>query len=384
VAGFKFSDVQRLLGKNLKVGGAHADYPLSFRKLHRVNERMTIDRFVHEIIPQQLGIDLLEMDHSGRMESGWLDEVQQLLGSVHSTKAARDMLIDVHQAAHDVDHELLLRERADEWHEIDHRTESAQTDSPQAEQASIPSIESTKSTEPPAQEPPSPPEPGTRNPEPDKETVGIKNEKVDAEREKRGMLPREKPAAHTFAQVYDEALEIAKNDPQKGERLVKELVGRPRSLSDVEDALLTHEQALRQEEMDRATEAVNSAKTDADRVEAELRLAKARDDVYDAYEAGQKSGTENARGLNARKLLIYQDYTLARMESRARAVNGGKPLSEDKLAEIANLHAKLEDLSARLHDAEQARTAQASDDYFERLVHELTVGSKATSPESVS
>ena len=66
-----------------------------------------------------------------------------------------------------------------------------------------------------------------------------------------------------------------------------------------------------------------------DAVEQEkLRVAHLSDQLLDIYNIGKKVGTETGRGLNARKMMAYEDFTLANMELEKRAANGGRPLTE--------------------------------------------------------
>lgn len=212
-------------------------------------------------------------------------------------------------------------------------------------------------------------QPGANSPDEDKRPISIKNEAVDAQREARGLPPRFKPARRTFGQVWDQAMakvqahDRARKDgePRLGEVLVNELKTNPRPLSDLEDAILTYEQARRQQDQEDAVDALNTAAdqfskattTDAE-MEAERQiatasqwLANARDAVFEVYEVGQRAGTENGRGLNARKLAIQDDYTLTSMQNRRRAALGGKRLSPEQEAELASLHKRIEELEAK-------------------------------------
>lgn len=206
-----------------------------------------------------------------------------------------------------------------------------------------------------------------RNPE---TATGIKNATVDAERAKRGLPAAMAPAKRTFGEVWDAAMAKIDREPdwldgvfdssgkQLKEGLLSELRNKPRALTDLEDAALLHRQIDLQNEYGKATRDLAQAHADGrtDAVlEEKARVETLRDQLYDLYEIGKKSGTETGRGLNARKMMAFEDFSLAKMELEKRAIaNGGAPLSEAQAAEIKALH---EEISAK---------QKAYDDYVQK------------------
>lgn len=200
--------------------------------------------------------------------------------------------------------------------------------------------------------------------------TGIKNALVDTERENKNLPEREKVAKRTFGTLLDEARDATSKDRKAGENLVESLKKNNRPLTDSEDALLTVEQVTRQNEYDKAVDDVNNAKTDPERAEAEARLSRARDSVYEIYDVGTKAGTASGRGLNARRLLVNQDYTLARMEARKRAANGGEPLTKAQSDDVRALHDKITEQEKRISDMESSQKDTIAKQYFDRLIKE--------------
>lgn len=200
--------------------------------------------------------------------------------------------------------------------------------------------------------------------------VGIRNAMVDAERVKRGLPPRVAPIARAFGGVWDTAMRMFNINPDVGRELVDSLSKRMRPLTDTEDAVLTHEQLMRHEAYDEAVDAVNKAEDPAEITQAEAQLAKARDDVHQIYDVGTKAGTANARGLNARKLMVREDYSLAKMEARKRAENGGAPLSEDQLKQVSEAHAKIAELEKKIAAHEADKRDDLAKHYFDQLLSE--------------
>jgi hypothetical protein len=188
-----------------------------------------------------------------------------------------------------------------------------------------------------------------------KDVTGIRNSITDIEREARGLPPREEVMKRAFPELQEKVMADVAKDPQAGTKLVDELKDNIRPLTDYEDALLLHEQTVRQGAHRMAVEAVNNAKTDAERATAELQLAKARDDVFDLYDVDAKTGTANARGLNARKMLVREDYTLAEMEAEKRAAKGGEKLTDEESKHVADLQKQIDDLQKKLADKDAGR-----------------------------
>ena len=178
-------------------------------------------------------------------------------------------------------------------------------------------------------------------------TASTANAATDAQRASRGLAPAEASAQRDFGQVWDQAKAKLQNDPTAGQRLVDELKAKPRPVSDTENALLLHTQIGAQAEHDAAVQAVNTAPDDAARASAQTRLARATDNLTDIYDAGRKAGTESGRGLNARKMLANQDYSLGNMLARRQAAEGGKPLTTDQQAQVRAAHEKVADAKAK-------------------------------------
>jgi hypothetical protein len=184
--------------------------------------------------------------------------------------------------------------------------------------------------------------------------TSTKNAVTAAERESRGIAPAEEEAAREFGTVWKEAEKVAAEDPGAPERLVQSLNENPRALTDHENALLLRRQIEVQNEHDAAIKAVNERPGDLD---ALARLDDARNAAQAVYDAAKRSGAETARGLNARKMLASQDFTLSRMEAELRAARGGKPLTPELAAEVARLNKRIETLTSQLEAKEEFKTA---------------------------
>jgi hypothetical protein len=185
--------------------------------------------------------------------------------------------------------------------------------------------------------------------------TSIKNATVDSERAKRGLPPAMEPARRSFGQVWDQAMAAVDRDPKVVDALIESLQKKPRALTDFEDALLLHRQLDLHHEYDKATRDLAQAYEDAKQfpereaqaVEEKLRVARLSDELQSLYDLGKKVGTETGRGLNARKMMAHEDFTLAKMELESRAARGGRQLTDGERAEITALHDKIAESQKR-------------------------------------
>lgn len=252
-----------------------------------------------------------------------------------------------------------------------------ETKAPEAPPEAIPEPTSVS----PSETPVAAPEPATtpsEAPMASPDIIGIKNAAIDDQRAARGLPARMDPLRGTFGQWWDDAVAKAEQDPQIGSRLVDELQANPRPLNPEENAQLLHEVAMREEATDRAIEAVNKAETPEAKQEAETRLAAALDDNLKANDVADRVGTLNGQGLAARKMMVDQDFTLARMVAMKRAVSGGAELTPAQMSEVRDLHAKIADLQKQIdsHSAKQAE--ELGREHFRQLVSEMRSQAAAT------
>lgn len=190
-----------------------------------------------------------------------------------------------------------------------------------------------------------------------KTPTGIKNSTVDQERIKRGLPAAMQPARRSFGAVWDSAMAKIDQDPAYADRLVAELRDKPRALTDIEDATLLHRQIELQNEYGKATRDLAQAFDDGrmeDVASEKLRVAALSDQLFDLYNIDKAAGTETGRGLNARKMMAYEDFSLAKMELEKRAAKNGEQLTDAERAQVVELNHKIE------------ATQKAYDDYVAR------------------
>ena len=72
------------------------------------------------------------------------------------------------------------------------------------------------------------------------------------------------------------------------------------------------------------------------------------DDLQDIYDVDKKVGTANARGLNARKMMVDRKFSLVNMLAERRAANEGKPLTVEEQGEVEKKYQSLKDANAAI------------------------------------
>lgn len=170
--------------------------------------------------------------------------------------------------------------------------------------------------------------------------TGIKNATVDLERAKRGLPAAVEPLKRSFGEVWDKAMAHIDRDPKWQDDLIDELRDKPRALTDEEDAAILQRQVDLQNDYGKATRDLAQAHDDGNEdlaQENKLRVAQVSDQLHDIYNIGKRAGTETGRGLNARKMMAYEDFSLAQMELSKRAANDGRPLTDDERAHLVDV-----------------------------------------------
>lgn len=179
---------------------------------------------------------------------------------------------------------------------------------------------------------------------PNEGPTSIKNSVVDRERASRGLPAAMSVAKQGFGEVWDSATKEIDRDPAAGDKLVQELNQKARPVSATEDAILLHRQVELQNEYHKVTEDLIKASEADDRpamLENRMRWSALSDQLLEVYNASKSAGTETGRGLNARRMMANEDYSLAGMETAKRASKNGEPLTQAEHAKIKELNDKL-------------------------------------------
>jgi len=195
--------------------------------------------------------------------------------------------------------------------------------------------------------------------------TAMKYKLIDQERQQRGLPPITKPESISDQAVMDKATAEIDKNPELPDQLVKELNSKPRSIDAWERmVLLLHKIDLRdqyEKSAREAAQAFDDSKQFPDRADdmraANIRTAAISDKLNDLENASRVSGSEQGRGLRALQIMANEDYSLAGLETRARASKGGEPLTDSErsnLVKITDEYKKANDaLTQHLADARQ-------------------------------
>ena len=191
----------------------------------------------------------------------------------------------------------------------------------------------------------------------------IKDALVDAGRERIGLPPAIHGASRTQQEILDTAAARFEEDRFIGQRTLDSLERQSRPHTTEEGGILVYEMARLRVEREHAEAALDDARASGD--EADIREATAQvNQAIAQYDRASNittlTGTEVGQALQIRKMLLAQDFSLASMESQARAAFGGKEMPEGAKARVKALHdahAKLEVEIAK--EAESAVVVEA-------------------------
>jgi hypothetical protein len=163
----------------------------------------------------------------------------------------------------------------------------------------------------------------------------------------------------------DKAMAEIDRQPELPNKLVGELNRKPRAIEAWERmVLLVHKIGLREAYEKSAREAAHAFDDSkefpdrkADMVQHNIETARLSDELTELEKASRASGSATGRALRALQIMANEDFSLAALETRARASKGGIPLTDTEragLQKIANDYKKAADeLKIHLDTARQ-------------------------------
>src|SRR4029077_9259631 len=174
--------------------------------------------------------------------------------------------------------------------------------------------------------------------------------------------------------AWTQAMAKIDSDPDWQDRLIEELRGKARPVTDMENAGLLHRRVDLTNELEKsmreAAQAYDDGRMDAVE-ESKLAIARWSDKLSELEDATKKGGTETGRALAARKMMANEDFSLARMVMEKRAANDGKPLTAEQTAEITRLHQQIAEMQKRLDDYQFGKDERASKTAMEEMLNKL-------------
>jgi broad specificity phosphatase PhoE len=179
------------------------------------------------------------------------------------------------------------------------------------------------------------------------DTTSIKNDTTRLKRAQFGLNEEVPAAKKEFGETWNDAIKKIEKNPQAPQALIQELSEHPRPVTDVENAILLHQQNTKEIKLLDLNKKINEAAEQGDQAAVvEYKTAKAAtlDELQQIYDVNKAVGTENARGLASRRMMVDRKYSLVNMLAEKRATaNDGEPLSEEQQAQVEKFHQKIQE-----------------------------------------
>lgn len=155
-------------------------------------------------------------------------------------------------------------------------------------------------------------------------------------------------------ELLEEAIQNIKDGESVYDIIDKVNNGEP--LTDVETVMLAQFQGTKEAELYKINKKIEQSK-DSSPLEFDKSVQKRAeiiDDLIASYNASELSGTVTGRALQARKVRVLQDYSLANMLIRVRKANNNRNLTNEQINEVTDRYNELIEAEAKL----KAKVAQ--------------------------
>jgi hypothetical protein len=149
-------------------------------------------------------------------------------------------------------------------------------------------------------------------------------------------------------ELLEEAIQKIKDGESVYDIIAKVNNGEP--LTDVETVMLAQFQGTKEAELYKVNKKIEQLK-DSSPLEFDKTIQKRAeiiDDLIASYDASELSGTVTGRALQARKVRVLQDYSLANMLIRVRKANNNRNLTNEQINEVSDKYNELIEAEAKL------------------------------------
>jgi len=149
-------------------------------------------------------------------------------------------------------------------------------------------------------------------------------------------------------ELLEEAIQNIKDGESVYDIIDKVNNGEP--LTDVETVMLAQFQGTKEAELYKINKKIEQSK-DSSPLEFDKSVQKRAeiiDDLIASYNASELSGTVTGRALQARKVRVLQDYSLANMLIRVRKANNNRNLTNEQINEVTDRYNELIEAEAKL------------------------------------
>lgn len=213
----------------------------------------------------------------------------------------------------------------------------------------------------------------TINERAEKKATRLRNKDIAEKRNELGLEERTRPTRKSNQELVDEA-NTAIKDGYDVESLIDGIIEGRKEATDKEVVILKQYQLAKEDELIQIGDKIVEA-TEQGKGTPLQRLIEQRDmviqDIQRAYEAGERTGTVSARALQARKIALMNDYSLAGMLIEKRKANGDQVLSEQQIEETTSEYRKIkklnDDLQAKIDELQEQNRDLRSKKQIESL-----------------
>ena len=185
---------------------------------------------------------------------------------------------------------------------------------------------------------------------PEPNVTSNKNAQVDSERIAEGLKELPKPEPITNEETWEKAKVKIQENPRIQQELILELTENPRTISDVENAILLHKREQLKLEMEasrkRWKEAFESGNQSLAEEESKRKMV-LLNERSDLDQVTKSVGTELGRAFQARKMAVDDDFELTSMELDSMEAKG-RELTPKEQMDISKAHKEIQDLSKQL------------------------------------
>jgi hypothetical protein len=223
------------------------------------------------------------------------------------------------------------------------------------------------------------------------EAVQLTNERIDKERESRGLPSVMKEASVEWKSDWEEGMRRIDNDADYGPRLVASLKSNMRSISNPDKAVLSHQTLEAMNDRD-AKASVLAQTTDPRLIAKRSReLDEAQQKFDELSELSARTNSEAGRALNFIKTLIGADYSLESLLVRAMAKNrrmgGTGEITKEERSRLSDLSKKVieanDTFSKELAESKEANVANRMMEFIEftQGIRRMSAGEAQASPK---
>lgn len=203
--------------------------------------------------------------------------------------------------------------------------------------------------------------------------TGARVDVTRAEREARGRDPVQQRAYVAVGDAYASgrrAVESGSVDPRQ---IAQDVANKPRPLTSTEVGALAYDRARlinghadAMKELNAALDSKNSTRIE----EANLLRGQIEEALDTNDEALERGGREQSAAFNARKMLIREDYSLAKMVNKVKAARSGKDITPELRAQLETLTSDLEKAQKELQRYRADAVNRAARDELAKIFRE--------------